>query len=332
MKKLGMTLSEIEVVCRGPLRQTYIAAPYWTAEVYSFGKYIREYCDYPKWLPLCVFTDHGPGAWGDVHKVELSSTAPMQLYHSPRATKRWRQLSNKPCFTLYSPAVYYRRSQHIQPVSTAIGTLIFPAHSTASVENASDIQQYIEELKALPHEFQPIAVCLHIHDINKGLHHVFLKHKIPVYTAGNNLDERFIERFYEILKQFKFASSNAIGSYVYYAIEMGIPFFIYGQPEEFVNNDDQNIPLGRYSPFELSHNYRLIYTMFAEPQTHISKLQKAFIESELGLFDGLNPQELKLKLFMAFFAWLFSTRPLQWIKWVLILSVKLIRMQYFSNT
>ena len=34
-------------------------APYWTSELYGFGKYIRQYGYYPEELPLMIFTDHG---------------------------------------------------------------------------------------------------------------------------------------------------------------------------------------------------------------------------------------------------------------------------------
>lgn len=49
---------------------------YWTAEVYSFGKHIRNYAYYPSFLPLYCFTDHGAGApsYGELLPFGLECT------------------------------------------------------------------------------------------------------------------------------------------------------------------------------------------------------------------------------------------------------------------
>lgn len=88
----------------------------------------------------------------------------------------------------------------------------------------------------------PICVSLHMHDINKGLHKEFIKLGVPVYCAGNVYDYRYADRFYSYLKHFKYASSNLIGSYTYYCLEMGIPFSYYGEQAKYVNICNYNNP------------------------------------------------------------------------------------------
>ena len=184
----------------------FFPKPFWTAELYSFGHHIREYGFYPAILPLCIYTDHGVGCRDKPAKHELESGAPCQLYHSPKSVVAWKKVSTKPCYVLFSPFVFYRRKKGIEKAEGASGTIAFPAHSTPSIDDVSDLETYIRQILALPEAFQPVSVCLHTHDINKGRHELFLKHNIPVYTPGNLEDSRFAERFYNILRNFSYAT------------------------------------------------------------------------------------------------------------------------------
>lgn len=277
--------------------------PYWTTRVYSIGKYLREYSYYPLWMPLCVYTDHGIRGSHIPFKHELESDAPTMLCHSPKTKMEWERFSSKPCFVMYSPFIFYRRKYNILPMINAKGTIAFPAHTTPSIDDISDIEIYIKQLLELPEEFQPISVCLHMCDINKGKHHIFKKYNIPIYTAGNNLDNRFAGRFYGIIKNFKYATSNMPGSYLYYCIEMGIPFSIYGNQVTFINRFDSNFPKGLMPGPQLN---RLVYKLFSDLFTEISPEQKQYVEITLGLKDGLSRGEMCWVLYSSFLKWIIS--------------------------
>lgn len=221
-----------EKVDRGPAKWLY-----WTAEVYSIGRHLRDYGFYPKWLPLNVYTGHGPGHPKDIKVMEheINNDAYCHLPNSKKTIELYKKFSKKPCFQLYSPFVHYRRKNKIKQSPNAKGTLVFPAHSLPGFDNISDINEYIRQLKELPEEFKPVCVCLHMHDIHKDQQKIFLDNDIPVYTAGNAFDVRFAERFYDILKNFRYTMSNLAGSYVYYSVEMGIPFTIYGIKPKYLN-------------------------------------------------------------------------------------------------
>ena len=191
-------------------------------------------------------------------------------------------------------------------MNKAKGTIVFPAHTTPSIDDISDVENYIQQLFELPEEFQPISVCLHMHDINKGRHHIFKKHKIPIYTAGSNLDDRFAERFYDIIKNFRYATSNMVGSYLYYCIEMGIPFSIYGNKQVFINQLDPNIPKGLYDPYAEFQRFRQVHDMFSGIFTNISPAQKEYVEISLGLRDGISRGKMAWVLYSSFFKWVFS--------------------------
>ncbi len=303
----GMEEHELIDLCQSRARVPFrfMPSPYWTAEVYGFGKYIREYGYYPFFLPLCVYTDHGPGDERP-YKHALESSAPVQLVHSPEAVEYWHRFSRKPCYCFHSPFVFYRRSRGIAKAVEAAGTIAFPAHTTPSIEDVSDIGVYIDQLLAMPKEFQPVSVCLHMHDVNKGRYKPFLERNIPVFTAGDVSDYRFTERFYGILRKFAYATSNVVGSYAYYAVEMGIPFSIYGNSQEYINAGDPNISIGAYDPSKESKTYQRAYDLFHGLFTSITPEQKKMVETELGIRHGISRWKMAQALYVSFLKLLFS--------------------------
>lgn len=273
---------------------------YWPAEIYSFGRHIRSYACYPRLLPLYCYAGHGvSSACVEILPHELENDACVQLYYSPYIASLFKKVSDKPCYCVLAPFVWYRKKNNICISSNARGTLAFPSHSTPDIDLSSDIEEYIQELKNLPAKYQPVCVCLHMHDINKGQHHIFLKHGIPVYTAGNASDIRFAERWYDLIRNFRYTTSNLIGSYVLYSIEMGIPFFIYGKEPKYYNKSNDNLPKGDY----LYHNdaYVRIYKIFNKISDIITDEQKIFAEKNLGVYDSVSRFKMAKILYMAYF-------------------------------
>lgn len=309
----GMSESEIKKLCNSRSFKGFKAPPFWTAEIYGLGYIIREYGYYPKFLPLCINTDHGPATLDYPIKLELDSYAPCQFYHSHYLVKKWKKLSKKACYVLYSPFVFFRKKNNIVALPNAKGTIAFPAHTTRTVEDKSDVEVYIKQLLDLPKEFQPVSVCLYYDDIKKGKHKIFQKYKIPIYTAGFYFDQRFTERFYNILKNFKYATSNVLGSYLYYAVEMGIPFSIYGNREEIVNAGDPNLPPGKYELYQSSTRNQKILTLFKGLNTRVSAQQRSIIEEHLGLYDGVGRKEMSIILYTSFLKWLSPPSLIRWI-------------------
>lgn len=304
-----MSRKAILELCKPNQLDVFKMLPYWTAEVYGFGKWIREYARFPKFLPLCIYTDHGPPVLGYPMKQEIDSDAPSLFTHSPGYAKKWKEITGKDCFILYSPFVFCREKLKINKLADARGTIAFPAHTTANTEDESDIEVYVKQLIKMPAKFQPVSVCLHYSDILKGADKVYRKYKIPIYTAGYYFDDRFSERFYDILKRFKYATSNLVGSYLYYAVEMGIPFSIYGQKQELINKSDPNLSHGEYDPYKMSSFYRKAFKLFRGLNINITPKQKNFVEINLGLRDAVGPSEMREILYKSLFEWMFSLRP-----------------------
>ena len=294
---------KLRVLCQSPSSPAKRCRwmPYWTAEGYGFGAVLRQYTGYPAFLPLCVETDHGAQLFYQPLKSELESDAPFMLFHNRIAAQRWRAVSKKPALVMSSPFALYRRLNAIEKPTNTRGTLVFPSHSTVAVSERSSWDLYVRELQHLPDNFKPIAACIYYVDILKERHHAFLNAGIPVLTAGNPFDPHFTERFYRILSRFSFSTSNDIGSYSLYSIEMGIPFSLYGPRPNYWNERDINLPLGE-SPttYEVLNN---LSEIFVGLHTEISIEQQEFVRSLLGLDHLPSTHRLKRVLYRALFKW-----------------------------
>lgn len=272
---------------------------YWPSEVYSFGKLIREYGFYPPFLPLNVYSNHGTTGYYEqcgIPDHELNNDAFCMFCFDDKNTKYYNENARKQCYTLYSPYVFYRRIKNINMLTTACGTLSFPAHTTPDTENLSNINEYIKQLKSLPEKFQPVCVCLHYHDINKKEYKIYQESNIPVYTVGSPFDIRFSQRFYNILKNFKYTTSNMVGSYTYYSIEMNIPFFIHGKKPLLINHTDDEIKKGL---LELEEHEKLV-ELFDIKNICITNEQKKITESKLGIKDGISRLKMAAILYRSY--------------------------------
>jgi FkbM family methyltransferase len=270
--------------------------PYWSAEVYSFGKYIRAYGRYPLRFPLYIGTDHGVANTDIIYETEIRSDAPVQFYHGPDIVAQWRKRFTKPCYILYSPFVFYRKQNKIEKSAEAKGTLVYAAHTTPDIDDTADMDKYIANLKALPQQYHPISICLHYHDVNKGLHKLFLNKGFRVFCAGSPFSYSFAKNFYEILRHHKYSSSNMVMSCLFYSVEMGIPHFIYGNPPAFVNKGDINLEVGDYDVMGIPKLKR-VGQMFQGPFDTLTKEQVEFVHHELGITKGISRNKMSFILY-----------------------------------
>ena len=158
-----------------------------------------------------------------------------------------------------------------------------------------------------------MSVCLHMHDIKIGRHKIFMAHGLPVYTVGAN-NGGFIARFYDILKNFSYMTSNSVTTPLYYAVEMGIPSFIYGEPPVFYNSGNANMPLGRYDLREDRPYYQKLYRLFSDLNCAITPEKRKIIETDLGIYDGISRREMAFVLYSSLFRWVFSAAFTRWLR------------------
>ncbi|RYE51079.1 MAG: hypothetical protein EOP48_18735, partial [Sphingobacteriales bacterium] len=276
--------SDIEQILQieEPVRAS--SMPFWSAEAYGFGKHIRNYGYYPMNLPLHIFTDHsGPALRNKFTTYEINNTADVVMFHAPHFVAKWREEHKTKCYPLFSPFVFYRRSHNIQKLKNAKGTIVYPIHTMPELEDDLNFELYIQKLKSLPKQYQPVSVSLHYHDLNKGRHKMFLEAGLRVFTAGNPYDYKFTERFYSILQRFKYASSNCIGTALLYAVEMGVPFFLLGDRPVFARNKDSELAHEALRFANLKDDVLQTFTeAFKDISSEINPQQKSMVEATLG--------------------------------------------------
>lgn len=282
-------------------------SPYVPSNIYGLGKHLKAYGFVPDSIPLCVYMDHGVTFADKIPPHEINNDAPCMFKFSPRLVQVYKSVSSKPCYTLPSPYVFYRKKNKITVSPNAKGAIIFPAHSTPDVDDLTDWTEYINELNQLPDEFKPLTICLHENDIKKGLHKLFLSTNLKVTTAGAIMDSRFTERFYDILRQHKYSLSNLIGSYAFYSVEMGIPFTLYGKGPVYFNKGDPNIEKGNYTSYQ-TETYNYAKKLFNGFQYKVTDEQKKFVSSELGLTEGIGRLKAAFLLYKSFFIYRLRNR------------------------
>jgi hypothetical protein len=263
---------------------------YWPSELYSVGRLYRELAWYPKILPLFFYGDHGIHPTSELAKHEVDNDSNVHFTFNPE--RAIQPITGKKKIYLFRhPWVDYRKKKKYEPIATAKGTLVFISHSTPSVEWVeNDRDGYFAELKKLPEKYKPLVLCMHMHDINKKHHLQYRKYNLPIVTCGNTSSIHFVDEFYKLTTQFKFASSNTAGSQLYYCIEMGMPYFLFGDTPKLLNKSDKNLPLGVYEhKNEIAKQIHVIeQKIFSGNFDEVTLEQKIFTEWILGFGSNMS--------------------------------------------
>lgn len=292
-----MNIEELEEICseKNVIKKFKNRFP--QTSWYSIGKNLREYAYfYPKNRALEVLVDHGINGCEEIYQYEIDADVPVFLTCNKKRELKYRKLTNKLSRTIIMPNIYYRRKNKIVQSEDAIGTIVFPFHTTPNSENLFDIEKYIQQLKELPEKFQPIVICLHANDVNKSEHLKYMNNGLKVVSAGHYEDDRFTERFYNILKNFKYSTSNCIGSHTYYSVEMGIPFFIYGERETYINKSDSNVPIGQIDYLKEDVFFKA-YKLFSQENIEITEEKMDLTLENCGAKHPISRLECTFLLF-----------------------------------
>lgn len=294
--------------------------PEWSATAYGNQKFLRRMGFFPRFLPLCVRTDHAPGIPAHLSN-DVFTDAPYYLFHSAVYAEFVKE-SNVPCKvdTFCSPFVYYLLKSNLRR-KNGNGSLYFYAHGNNEISPLKSIDIVIDDIRKLPKEFFPVTVCLHYQDLINSVHHSFISEGFDVVCMGNPNDWNFIENYFSILNEFKYTLSSNFSSYSLYSTYFGIPFSLVGEESKFLNHSNTHIPLGEYSTSNEDSNYYKEYkNLFGQLSYEVSESQKVFVDEYLGV-RNLSRFRLTYILYRAFFYCLFRLR--YWRKYFNYLKLKL---------
>ncbi len=214
---------------------------YDNSEIYSFGRIIKTYGFYPRWLPMPVLSDHsGPNFQEYLFWSEKSLYKVDFFTHTIEKAKLYTDTQRGRGFVMYPPFLWYykRKKSYFDSLKREYITFI-PQHSVPdqvikdylkngfdSVSTAADfeIEALILEMLKFKATGEKIRICLHVHDINRGLHKLFINRGIEVVTAGNSLDDCFVDRFLNILFTSKYMVGNELSTSFLYSTLFDIPY------------------------------------------------------------------------------------------------------------
>lgn len=258
---------------------------YWTSEGYGRGKHYRKYALFPNFLPLNIYSQHGIYHSDKPAKHEIENCAPFTLYFTKDLVINHNKVPNINSHAIHvlDPFVYFRKRYKIKPSPSAMGTLFFVAHSTPESNVVFDDDQLLICLKEFNKEMLPVTLCFHNHDIVKGRQLLYEEHGYQIISMGLPLDKNYIENFYNTLIKYRFTSSNHIGSYVYYSIDLGIPFKYIQQEVVFWNISDKNYEINKEisNGSDLKEVSRKLFCSESDVPT-ITDSQKKFVSVQVG--------------------------------------------------
>jgi hypothetical protein len=220
------------------------------------------------------------------------------LLWSKRTATEWRSRSEIPYEILGAPFVHFRRMMQIGQSPDADGTVVFPQHSTRSWHYVHEIDSLIDGLKSLPRQFQPITICLHFRDFDE-LEPEFRRRGFEnIVTAGHSRlpNAGFARNFYDILSRHRYASSNDLSTSLFYAVEMGIPFFLHGPRPASVSRVDNTVD---YTEAPITG---VVRELFGAITDRISADQRDFVMEEIGDTCTVDPMDLRRRIVRDFFA------------------------------
>lgn len=262
---------------------------------YGFYEILKQYTGVP-FVPRRVNAQHGWTPSSTASPNDMAARPTLELAWNKRFKDDWERKCPYRCEVIGSPFVIYRRMQGIEQVSDAKGTIAFPGHSLQHVRMEYSIARYCELLRSLPQQFHPVTIALHPVDIERWhMDAEYRKHGFEVVSAGLDKSVPYYQKFYELLRRHKYATSNDLGSYMCYAVEMGIPFFLFGDIPTYDNREGLASEMERqvYHGVEAYEIGRMATELFSRPEKGvITDEQRRFVESELGFGDSISREEL----------------------------------------
>jgi len=278
-----------------------------TLNHYDIPNVVKEYADFPKWMPNVFMANHGWATHFTPLFPELQSNKELMLVINKKTKKYWEEDGNKKVVVFGLHYIHYRRRKKIKKSPDSKGTIVCPAHGTTNIYMDFDIDDFCSKLKELPPEFHPITICLGIHDIELWKKDIeFKKHGFELVTAGSPMNKEFIDNLYEILGKHNYCVSNSLTTVAILTLELGLPFFLLGEKDlkmKKVQKKDSEYLFTEefaYNEFPLCYDEQYFKLFQTGPIDKITPEQKLFLDEEAGLKDCISPKELNALLWSTF--------------------------------
>jgi len=296
LKETLSSQNDLESLCADrPLRTREAFAP---NAFYGIDGILKEYAGLPRACSLKVVVPHGVVLDENyIWDAEKKALVPGVLCYPPYREGAYRDQTDKEVFLSASPFLYLVEMLQGQPQPARQGTIFFPQHSTHHVTVEMDFECLAEKLTQLDSEYQPVTVCIYWRSFNLGHHLPFQKRGMRIVSAGHMYDPAFLYRYYHLCSLHRYASSNSLGSQLFYSLKSGCSYFHYDSAEAHLMADDLVLKRDVSNP-SLATELAL-KALFRTPQPSATAEQLSTVDYHLGASHLRSPRDLSRLLLHA---------------------------------
>jgi hypothetical protein len=257
---------------------------------YGHGSILKRYAGIPSSIPFPATIQHGLLGSRDL-PIEHDLQSPLRTFWvwSRRQAEKFRVAGGENIVIGGAPFVYLVPDEARVPATNRKGTVAFPHHGTHHVDIVSGSEEYAEALQQLPEEFHPVRVCLHHADRAKGLDKPYRERGLEVVCNGGMFESSFLEQFVQNCTGFRFVTSNILATAAYYAMYLGLSFFLHGPRMVMMNRSDPRIPGGIR---KTEPGFPELAEAFTMDHLGEHEFQRFFSEVELGRHLKMSPEKL----------------------------------------
>ncbi|WP_218599354.1 hypothetical protein [Polaribacter sp. NJDZ03] len=277
-----------------------------SSEQYGFGKILRKMAFYPSFLPICAHFEHSsPPFFDEIWDIEKKFLT-VAFFHRDDYVAQWNDRFKEKAkgMSFMSPFVWYKKNKKIKISKTAKGSLFFIHHTREGVDRLHDQNRIIKKIEGVDEDQKPVSFCFYYLDIQKGLHLPYQELGYNIVSAGNSNNPNFIENFYNLIINYKYALTNSIGGHLLFATNLGMPVSYFEELEPIHKSE-----LHRFNQAMLtlhtSKTYLDAKKLFKGNNKEVNVKQKEFTDRMLGVFSKTNRFRLSIVLYKSLIQYFF---------------------------
>ena len=316
----GMTNVELEAMSKGRKFENG-KSPWaaWESERTSFGKTFRRWAFFPTIFPLFFSSDHYVDLTTAIRTNETNSLYGLYFSWNKAKVQKLQENAGVNAIHVPHPWTHWRNKMRGRNVDSS-GTILFWPHSHESLNTHIDSDRIRKEILNLPLKYHPISIMMSSHDISEGKHIDVRKLGFPIVTAGSLNSQKFVDRFYGLVKEFNYAAGVYHGSQVYYCLDFGMPFLILAEEslklESLGGND---IPAGFFDGVSVDYPdlaereiYHKWFNSLKLQNDEVTQSQMEFVKEQLGYESETTRLRFTLLVWFQFFRHLHLVPSLWW--------------------
>lgn len=269
-----------------------LASPFRRDLMYGRSSILRRVGGYPFPLPIKYITEHGVDAV-QVDLFEEKSEPYGYFVFSELKAESLKMMGKKNVIQIPDPFSYVVNESFQQWIPQVrlsderdrSKLLFFYAHSTDSVVDLRDREEYLNVIKEYSRSYE-LTVCIHFCDVKRGVGKYLDSQNISWTYVPEHPRSDFPYRFFSMVDGFGKAASTLPGSYLYYCSYVGIDFELVRLPPKLENRSDKAQTRDFIGFFDEYPN-STAYDLFAiDANERISDLERRRFILELLGYNG----------------------------------------------